>query len=100
MNLQASLRRPDVHQRLDLEARAVDVQRVEMAGPERVVAVAQIGELSPEQAVDEHVQQPVPAAAYAGDVIAAAGAGEARAFCEIGSGDECADEVDYLRSVG
>src|SRR5208282_5832748 len=100
MDLQAYLSRPDVHQRFNLKARAVDLQRVQVTSPERVVPVAQVGELSPEHAVDEEVQQPVPAAAHAGDVIAAAAAGKPRALREISAGHERADELDDLRPVG
>src|SRR5271170_2875691 len=70
-----------------------------MTSPEGVVTIAEIGEPSPEHEVDEHVQQPVPAAAHASDVIASAAAGKARALCEVSARGQCADEVDYLTSV-
>ena len=101
VDLQAGLGRPDVHQRLDLEARAVaDFDGAQVTSPERVVAVAQVGEMSSEHPVDQTAQQPVSVAAHAGDVIAAAAAREARALGVVGAGHERADEPDYLRAVG
>ena len=101
VDLQAGLGRPDVHQRLDLEARAVaDFDGVQMTSPERVVAVAQVGEMSSEHPVDQAAQQPVSVAAQAGDVIAAATAREARALGVVSAGHERADEPDDLRPVG
>ena len=101
IDLQAGLGRPDVHQRLDLEARAAaDFYSTQMTSPEGVVAVTQVGEMSSEHPVDQDAQQPVSVAAHAGDVIAAATAREARALRVVGAGHERADEPDDLCPVG
>src|SRR5215470_13283475 len=71
-----------------------------MARPEGVVAIAQVGEISPEHLVDQAAQQPVSATAHPCDVIAAATARKARALGEVSAGDKSADEPDDLRAVG
>src|ERR1019366_578156 len=96
---QPRLRCPDAHQRLDLEARAVQRELLQMPRPEGVVAIAQVGVLSAEQLVDQDVQHPVAVSPGDGDVIAAAVAGEPRALREVCAGQQGADEPDDLATV-
>ena len=56
---QPGLDHPDVHQRLDLEPGAVQVDLVQAVPPEGVVAVAQVGVAGAELGVDDGAQHPV-----------------------------------------
>ena len=106
--------RPNVDHGLDLETVAPQLAAVDRArqrrgrqmqgrddpAPERVVAVAEVGEARPEQDVDHHVEAVVAQLAQRRDVVAVAAFGEARALDEVGTGDELGDEQRDLRGVG
>jgi hypothetical protein len=97
---EAGLRHADVHERLDLEPVAVDVDVRQAARPERVVAVAEVGVARPVQRVHQEVEPAIAEPTGEGDVRAVAALGEARALHEVGAVDERGHEARDLRRVG
>ena len=105
---------PAVDQGLDLEAVAPQHRRAgrrhqlvvgqveerDQVGPERVVAVAEVGEPGPERDVHPGVEEPVAEPADGGDVGAAATGPEPRALGEVGALEQRLDEARDLLGVG
>ncbi len=99
LHLQTGLDDPYVHQGLDLEAGAVEVDLVQAVPPEGVVAVAEVGVPRAELAVDHGAQHPVAEFADEGHVVGAAAVGEAGPFGEVRAGDQRGDVADDLVAV-
>jgi hypothetical protein len=76
------------------------VEQRDQVGPERVVAVAEIGEPGAEGDVHPGVEEPVAEAAHGGDVGAAAAQPEPRSLGEVRSLHQGLDEPRDLVGIG
>jgi hypothetical protein len=77
-----------------------EVEERDQVGPERVVAVAEVGEAGAEGDVHPGVQEPVAKTAHRGDVGAATAGPEPRPLGEVGPSDQGLDEPRDLLGVG
>src|SRR6266511_673616 len=90
---------PNVDQRLNLEPVAVDVDDRQAAGPERVVAGAEVGVARSVEKIDQTAQECVAHPAKPRDVSASSSLDEPRALREVGAVQERLDEAGDLGSV-
>src|ERR1700688_3218721 len=100
LDAQARFGDADIHHGLDLEADAIEAKGRQMPGPERVIAVTQVGVPGAEGQVHHAAQDPVAQLTGQGDVVAAAAVGEAGSLGGVGPADEGGDEPGDLGTVG